>query len=253
MRELPWGFYETNMEWHFNESCQTPKQRTDALAAVTTALHKSHHIRAHRNEAYAVVAEWGMPAVALVDRSAAEALGIRAFGVHVNGYVTRADGIHIWTGLRSRTKAVAPGKLDNMVAGGQPAGLSLKENVIKESKEEASLPAHISAQAKPVSMIRYGLSINDGTRLDTLFCYDLELAEDVIPVPGDDECESFSLLHVDEILRILNDTDDFKFNVPLVILDFVIRHGILNPDSAPNYTNLVTSLRQPFPTHTGRH
>ena len=45
-------------------------------------------------------------------------------GVHVNGFVRRPDGPHLWVGWRSKHKPVAPGQMDNIVAGGIPAGLS---------------------------------------------------------------------------------------------------------------------------------
>ena len=42
-----------------------------------------------------------------------------------------------------------PGMLDNMVAGGQPAGLSLMENVVKEAGEEAGIPCAVAGTARP--------------------------------------------------------------------------------------------------------
>ncbi|MEC8136822.1 MAG: DUF4743 domain-containing protein, partial [Pseudomonadota bacterium] len=38
------------------------------------------------------------------------------------------------------------------------------------------------------------------------------------------------------------DTFAFKFNCNLVIIDFLIRHGILDPDSEPDYTDLCRGL-----------
>jgi len=37
---------------------------------------------------------------------------------------------------------------------------------------------------------------------------------------------------------------DFKFNVNLVIIDFLIRHGYLSPDLEPDYLGLVSGLRR---------
>jgi len=254
LMNLPQSFGKTAEGWRFTESCNSATQRTEALSHLTSSLIASGDIPSARNEDYPVITEWGQPEIARIDRSAVVPLGIPAFGVHVNGYVRKHDGIHMWIGRRAQDKAVAPGKLDNMVAGGQPAGLSLLENVIKESQEEASLPPEISSQAKPCNMLRYGFTQIDGPavghKFDTLFCYDLELPEDVIPTPGDDECEGFSLIPLQQVLQIIAETDDFKFNVPLVILDFAIRHGILTPDNTANYADLVNGLHTPFP-HQG--
>ena len=57
--------------------------------------------------------------LALVERAAAVHLGIKAYGVHVNGYVRGASGIELWVATRSRRKPTWPGKLDHIVAGGQ--------------------------------------------------------------------------------------------------------------------------------------
>jgi hypothetical protein len=40
--------------------------------------------------------------------------------------------------------------LDNMVAGGQPLGIGLMENVIKECGEEAGIPEAIARRAIPI-------------------------------------------------------------------------------------------------------
>src|SRR3546814_9663928 len=82
--------------------------------------------------------------------------GVPAFGVHVNGYVATADGPRLWVGRRAKHKMVAPGKLDHLVAGGQPYGLGLMENVVKEAQEEASIPADLAARARPAGALQIG-------------------------------------------------------------------------------------------------
>ena len=43
----------------------------------------------------------------------------------------------------------------------------------------------------------------------------------------------------------IRSTDDFKFNVNLVILDFALRHGVLRPDD-PEYLDVATGLHRPL-------
>jgi hypothetical protein len=43
-------------------------------------------------------------------------------------------------------------------------------------------------------------------------------------------------------LQLVEETDDFKFNVNLVIIDFAIRHGILRPEH-PGYLKLRRGLQ----------
>jgi hypothetical protein len=233
--------------WAFTPDCTSHAARSRALEAVAAALRANGKLRQPRGELYAVKPEWGEPDVATLDRSAAVALGIRCFGVHMNGYVRRADGLHLWVSRRARDKAVAPGKLDNIVAGGQPAGLSLRDNLAKECGEEASLAPELAARAVPVGLVRYCFADAVGLKPDTLFCYDLEVPDDVIPTPSDGESEGFELWPVDKVMRTLAETDDFKFNVPLVILDFALRHGVLTPETSTEYTAVAAGLRQPFP------
>ena len=47
---------------------------------------------------------------------------------------------------------------------------------------------------------------------------------------------------VAEVARLVRDTDEFKFNVNLVIIDFLIRHGVIPPED-PEYLDLVKGLR----------
>ena len=44
-------------------------------------------------------------------------------------------------------------------------------------------------------------------------------------------------------MDIIQNTDEFKLNCNLVIIDFLIRHGLLDPDQEA-YVELVNSLHQ---------
>ncbi|SBW11426.1 Thiamine pyrophosphokinase [uncultured Alphaproteobacteria bacterium] len=247
MARLADDFADRGDHWTFAPGRDDFAARSAALERLCARLRAAGAIRAPRGETYAVVGEWGEAALAALDRGAAEAIGIRAFGVHLNGYVRRADGLHMWISRRARDKEVAPGKLDNMVAGGQPAGLGLLDNLVKECGEEASLPPALAHRATPVGLVRYCFSGARGLKPDTLFCYDLEVPDDVVPTPSDGESEGFELWHVERVLDTLAEGWAFKFNVPLVILDFALRHGVLTPENAAEYTAVASGLRRDFP------
>ena len=117
----------------------------------------------------------------MLDRGAIPAFGVMAQGVHLNGLIRRADGLHVWVGVRSRTKPVAPGQLDHLVAG-PPAGLSAEECLVKEAAEEASIPAELAARARPVARLSYVMRNEQGMRRDILHAFDLELPE-ISPPP----------------------------------------------------------------------
>lgn len=75
-------------------------------------------------------------------------------------------------------------------------------------------------------------------------CSDLKLPKDFTPVAQDGEVQEFYKLPVESVLEIVSRTegDVYKDNCNLVVLDFMIRHGVLSPDM-PGYLNLVRGLR----------
>ena len=221
--------------------------RSAALADAVDRLVKIGIVAKRRRELYPVAARFTDAPLAALDRGAVATLGVRAYGVHVNGLVRKPGGLHLWIGTRAMDKLVAPGKLDNLVAGGQPIGLSLTQNLIKECAEEADLPETLARQAHAVGAITYAMGVGDGLRADTLFVYDLALDAEFVPRNTDGELESFSLMPVEEVAERVRATDDFKFNVNLVIIDFLIRRGVIAPDH-PEYLDLLSGLHRDHPT-----
>jgi len=200
--------------------------RTAALGEIARTLARSGFGRV-RGEEFDVRAGTEGPVLATVDRGVLPALGVISQGVHVNGIVRRADGPHLWVGWRSKDKAVAPGQMDNIVAGGIPAGLTPERCLVKEAEEEASIPAALALTARPVGRVSYVMRTEEGMRRDLLHLYDLEVPEGVVPVPNDDEVERFELLPLGRVLEAVRDTDAVKFNVNLVLIDLFLREGLV--------------------------
>lgn len=76
-----------------------------------------------------------------IERSATTLLGIKKYGVDINGYVRHPTmGLCLWLQKRSATKQTWPGKWDNMVAGGMASGCGILKTAYKEAAEEASIP-----------------------------------------------------------------------------------------------------------------
>ncbi len=172
------------------------------------------------------------PVLAQADRGALPALGIAATGVHLNGLVRRADGLHLWVARRAADKRLDPGKLDHLAAGGVPAGLSPRETLAKEAAEECGLSASLAAEAREVAVISYVMERPEGLRRDRLHCYDLELPEDFVPRPVDGEVAAFELWPLVHAIETARRTDDFKFNVPLVLIDLALRLGLVAGEEA---------------------
>ncbi len=72
-----------------------------------------------------------------------------------------------------------------------------------------------------------------------MFLYDLELPAGVIPRNTDGEIAEFMLMDVDAVADEVRAGRAFKFNVTLVLIDFLIRHGRLSPENQPDYLDLL--------------
>ena len=216
-----------------------------AVDSVVERLVSEGRVAKWRNEFFAVAPRWGAAPVLKLDRGAVSYFGVRAYGVHLNGWRRDGGALRLWVGRRAADKKVAPDKLDNLVAGGIGHDHGLEATLVKEAAEEASLPAAVVARAMPVGAAAYRMETEQGLRDDVLFLYDLEVPAEFVPVNTDGEIVAFSLMDAAEVLERVRSTDDFKFNVNLVIIDFALRRGLIAP-SDPEYLDLVTGLRRPL-------
>jgi isopentenyldiphosphate isomerase len=227
-----------------NERLTNFESRSAAVAPVLRELAEQGHIPGWRNEALAVTESFAAKPLLQIERAAANHFGVRTFGVHMNGFVRRSQGLFMWIPRRSWNKPTYPGKLDNMVAGGQPIGMGLLSNLIKECAEEASIPSSLAERAQSVGLISYCAEVPEGLQPDVEFCFDLELPEEFVPRNSDGEVHEFTLLPIAAVAQIAENTTDFKPNCALVVIDFLVRHGFLPPEH-PDYVELVRRLRSP--------
>lgn len=215
------------------------------------------------------------PGLLCVERASAKLLGIKAYGVHLNlyrGSFEDPSSLRLWLARRSRVKPTWPGRLDNAVAGGQPSGLGIVENARKECAEEAGVDAEALRRIRPAGAISYAsamvgltasgldaagaagaggaggsgsatpFSVSGEVARDVMFVADLPLHDSFEPSPADGEAEGFVLLPAKDALRIAATTDLFKDNCNLVVADFCLRAGLVDPD-ADGYLDLVEELR----------
>jgi 8-oxo-dGTP pyrophosphatase MutT (NUDIX family) len=197
-----------------------------ALPTIARALSERGFCR-WRGEAFDVRADPDGPALARIDRGALPAFGIEAAGAHLNGLVRRPGGLHMWVARRAADKALDPGKLDHITAGGVAAGLTPWQTLVKEAEEEAAIPPALASRAVPTARIVYAMERPEGLRRDRIHCYDLDLPEDFTPEAVDGEVESFALWPIRRVLESVRDTDTFKFNVNLVLIDLFLRTGLI--------------------------
>lgn len=240
---FPGAFSTTEREVALVDALAGYEARTAAVDRALRALAADGVFPGWRDEPYPVGAGFRDAPLFEMERAAVPSFGVRAYGVHVNAFLRRPDGIHMWIARRARDKPTYPGMLDNAIAGGQPVGLGLMENVVKEAGEEAGVPPELARRAVAVGAISYICQEGETLKPDVMFNFDLELPEGFTPRNADGEIDSFMLMPASEVMRITERTREFKFNCALVNIDFFVRHGLIPPEH-PDYLAIQQGLRR---------
>jgi isopentenyldiphosphate isomerase len=225
----------------FENSFMTFESRNRAMEQFGKKAYEDKISNNFMNESFTIRETPTSSPLCLVDRSVASIFGAIGFGQHLNGYVETETGLKMWIARRSYTKGFYAGKLDHIVAGGLPYGISLEENLYKECFEEANIKKELAQNAKSVGVVRYKHDYRLGGSEDILYCYDLSLPKDFVPRCNDNEVEEFYLMDVEEVAEIVKTSDAFKCNCNLVIIDFLVRHGYIKPEDK-NYLEIVSRL-----------
>lgn len=246
LRRWPHDFRVTGERVLWVDPPPSFQARSALMVEVLDTLRGSGVIDDLHGESYPLTAGLRTQALCLIDRAAAPYLGARAFGQHLNGFVSGPGGLELWIGRRSADRRIDPLRLDNLVAGGLPYGIPLWENLLKECREEADIPERLLDRVIPAGAVSYCRETEAGLKPDVLYCYDLELPPDFVPRCTDGEMDSFLRLPVAEVARLVRETEEFKLNCNLVIIDFLIRHGLLHQED-PDYLAILQGLRAPLP------
>ncbi|MCY4431409.1 MAG: NUDIX domain-containing protein [Rhodospirillales bacterium] len=242
LERFRWLRHDRNsLRWDGDDPCS----RTSRLAEAMPILAEAEMARTATGEQFDVVRPFGGIPLAQCDRALLPAFGFPGYGVHLVGYVAHADGPRIWIPRRAHDRDVAPGQLDNTVGGGIASGMSVAETLRKEAWEEAGLEPALVDTARPAGALAYVHQEGEFLRDDTLFVYDLSMPPEIRPRNLDGEVQDFSLMPWQQVLELLRDGTPFKFNCGPVLIDFLLRHGLLDPDREPDYSGLARILRRP--------
>jgi hypothetical protein len=215
--------------------------RSGAVAEVVHRLREEGWFPGWRDEVFPVGTAFHAPPLLQLERAAARHFGIRCYCVQLNGLVEGEGELQMWIARRALSKPIGPGKLDQIVGGGVPAGMALRACLIKECAEEASIPAALAAQARPVGAVAYLRQEGDISDDEVMFNYDLALPPGFTPVNADGEVAGFELWPASRVKAVLSDTDDVIFDVALCLIDCLIRHGIVGP-ADPHYIDIAEGL-----------
>lgn len=177
-----------------------------------------------------------------IERAAMETLGIAGHGAHLNGYVRKNGEIHLWVARRSPLLAHDPDKFDQIAAGSCTGGRTLRETLAEEALEEAGIGPAIIQSAVSVGAVGFCMTREWGVRRGINFSFDLELPANFIPASGDGEVAEFILMPGREVADIMRSGPRFKFDSALVVMDFLIRHGVVGPED-PEFLAILEQLR----------
>ncbi|MGH6931004.1 MAG: DUF4743 domain-containing protein [Dongiaceae bacterium] len=216
--------------------------RSQAVDGVLRRLRDDGMVAGWREEAFAVATSFHGPPLFQIERAATPLFGVLAYGVHVIGMVGAGEATKLWVARRSRLKAVEPGKLDHLANGGQPIGLSPRDNLIKECAEEAAIPAALAGTARPASVVSYLFEDAGGLRDEINFVFDLELPANFMPRNLDGEVEEFQIWPIRQVIEVLESSDAFLYDVGVGLADFLIRRGWLGPEH-PDYLEILHGVR----------
>lgn len=129
------------------------------------------------------------------------------------------------------TKATDPGKLDNLIGGGVPAGQAPLDALVREGWEEAGLRPDALRGVSAGSLLKLHRDIPEGLQQEWLYAWDLELRPGVEPRNQDGEVAAFRCLPVDEAVALAAG-DAMTVDAALVTIDFALRHRLLDAAQA---------------------
>ncbi|XP_033728823.1 nudix hydrolase 24, chloroplastic-like [Pecten maximus] len=230
------------------DTFKTANERTAAVAKVLEDLRQKDvflSLRGWRNETYDIRHTFAEVPLLAIERSGTGLFGTVEYGVHINGYCHKDGQLMMWVGRRSKTKQTYPGLLDNMCAGGLSSGLGVRECAIKECQEEASVPMEMFSGLHQTGCISYIYEDERGIFPECEFTFDMLLPETFIPVNADGEVDHFELMSMEKIKEMIID-EEFKPNSALVIMDFMIRHGLITTENEPNLCYLIEMMHIPL-------
>jgi 8-oxo-dGTP pyrophosphatase MutT (NUDIX family) len=184
------------LDW--NAANWSVNARSDALQQALLTLRETGHLPGWRNEIFSFFATDSDRPFLQAERAGFYFLGMRSDAVHVNGVT--ADG-RMWIARRSASKAVDPGLLDNLCAGGLGAGEAPMKAVVRELYEEAGLRLQAAHSLRYAGSVTVGRVRDGGWHEERLQVYDLLLASGEQPENQDGEVQDFQLLEAAEIAR----------------------------------------------------
>ena len=139
-----------------------------------------------------------------IERSLLRPLGLLLRTVQVNVYTVHQGQPQLWCARRAAHKAIDPGLLDSLVAGGIGCDETPLSTLFREAAEEAGLSQALARHALPTGIMdSTSLSEDDGHTVlhrERMHVFDLQVPEGFQPTHPDGETESASLHPLEAVL-----------------------------------------------------
>ena len=138
-----------------------------------------------------------------INRSFLSLFGFPAYGVHCNGWFKKSGSYYLMMAKRSKKLSKFPANYDNFIDGGQPCGISIRDNLYKEGYEEAGLSRSIMKSSKKGSTVHYFHNSQNCFHSAVIFVYNIEIDDNIELKNIDGEVELFFPVKVDELHDLL--------------------------------------------------
>ena len=185
-------------------------QRSEALQQALLQARDQGLLGGWRNERFSFwhsacsTPEPSREALFAVERAGFRFLGVQSHAVHVNGFLP--DG-RLWCGRRALSKATDPGLLDNLTAGGLPAGEAVQTCLQRELAEEAGLFSLQGHGLQAAGWVRTARMEPQGWHDEIVHVFNLTLAPDFVPHNQDGEVQAFLCLQPAQVLAHMQQGD----------------------------------------------
>lgn len=218
------------------------EHRSALLAEVVETLAAEDAVHGWRGELITVAESFYAPPLFHIERAASRYFGLTVYAAHLNGLTIRNGETHMWIAKRAHSKAIDPGKLDNLAAGRISRGFSPQQTMAKEAWEEAGVPAEIVQHAIGAGAVQCKYLVDEGLHHEIVFAHDLMLPEHFAPANQDGEVAEFRCHSIAEVMRMLETPTQFTVDAALVIIDCLIRRGHIGSDR-DDYLQLIHAMR----------
>lgn len=242
IKEFPNILKLKNNKVYLDKKFNNFQKRSNAINKIFKFLCNNKIIKSNHREYFPIFNSFKRKPLLKVQRLLGPFFGFQFFGVHLNGFFKENEKYFMWIGKRS-SKGNFPNDLDQIAAGGLPYGVGIKENLIKESFEEAGIQKKLSSKSKYVGTVSYGVETKIGFSRYILFCYDLQLPKSFIPNNHDGEIVKFYIWPIEKILNIIKKTRKFKFDCAMVIIHFTLRRKIINSKKLSHLLNVNKDIK----------